>query len=62
MLLYDFLEYYDNWMGMVRINDNNLRPLAEGRVDDVVESYATLMEKKVVAFGFYENVLTVRIM
>jgi len=46
----------------VRINDNNLRPLAEGRVDDVVESYATLMEKKVVAFGFYENVLTVRIM
>ena len=59
----DFMNLYDNWNGTTRVNDNELNPIVEMRtvmLMDLKENQ-NLFEKEVVAFGFYDGVLTVRI-
>ena len=59
----DFIDLYDNWNGITRVNDNELNPIVEmntGKLMDLRENQ-NLFEKEVVAFGFYDGVLTVRI-
>lgn len=59
----DFMDLYDNWNGVTRVNDNELNPIVEmntAMLMDLSENQ-NLFEKGVVAFGFYDGVLTVRI-
>lgn len=57
----DFLELYDNWNGTIRVNDNNLNMIVEGNTCEVYEGNESLYDKEVVAFGFYDGILTVRV-
>lgn len=59
----DFMDLYDNWNGITRVNDNELNPIVEMNTDMLMDlrDNQILFEKEVVAFGFYDGVLTVRI-
>lgn len=56
----EFLNMYDNWNGIVCINDDNLNLIVKGE-PDIVLSYKDTHEREVVAFGFYDNELCVRV-
>ena len=56
----EFLEMYDNWNGIVCINDDNLDLIIKGQPAAVL-SYKNVFEKEVVAFGFYDNELCIRV-
>jgi len=57
----DFMEMYDNWNGITRVNDNNLDMIVENQTGIIMDNRKDLYDKEVVSFGFYDNVLTVRI-
>jgi len=57
----DFLNLYDNWNGITRVNDNDLNVIVEGNTCKIAEERNDLHNMEVVAFGFYEGVLTVRV-
>ena len=66
----EFMNMYDNWNGVTRINDNNLHTVVVARTLDImecmpvlsgVENYKELFEKEVVSFGFYDEELCVRV-
>ena len=60
MKLRDFVYLYDNWNGILVVNDDNLNPIVKGKVE-VALSHRNVCEKEVVAFGFYDNELCVRV-
>lgn len=60
MKLYDFVNLYDNWNGILVVNDDNLDPIVKDKVE-VALSYRNVHEKEVIAFGFYDNELCVRV-
>ena len=60
MKLRDFTYLYDNWNGIQVVNDDNLNPIVKGKVE-VALSHGNVCEKEVVAFGFYDNELCVRV-
>lgn len=60
MKLRDFVNLYDNWNGILVVNDDNLNPIVKNNVE-VALSYGNVCEKEVVAFGFYDNELCVRV-
>lgn len=55
-----FLEMYDNWNGDAVINDDELNPIIRGRPSYIL-SWGNVGGKKVVAFGFYDGELAVRV-
>ena len=68
-----FMNMYDNWNGLTRVNDASFETVVRGSTVDImdciepirsksdVESYGELFEMEVVAFGFYDNELCVRV-
>ena len=42
------------------VNDDNLNPIVKNKVE-IALSYGNVYEKEVVAFGFYDNELCVRV-
>lgn len=56
-----FMDLYDNWNGRTRVNDNNLNLIVEDNTCKIAEERKDLHEMKVVAFGFYDGILTVRL-
>ena len=68
-----FMDLYDNWNGIIKVNDNNLDTIVEGRTLNImermepfrpmtkVENYEKLFEMEVVSFGFYDEELCVRV-
>lgn len=60
MKLRDFVDLYDNWNGILVVNDDNLKPIVKDKVE-VALSYENVYEKEVVAFGFYDDELCVRV-
>ena len=60
MKLREFLDLYDNWNGVICVNDDNLQPIVKGD-PYVVLSHNSLYEMEVVAFGFYDNELCIRV-
>lgn len=56
-----FMNMYDNWNGRTRVNDDNLETIVEDITAIVADDYPELWNKEVIAFGFIENILTVRI-
>lgn len=70
MKLKDFLDLYDNWCdGIVTINDDNetnweFNPVfRQFPIQEFYDTYknAPVMEKEILAFGFYDGELTIRI-
>ena len=73
MTLRRFMEMYDNWNGVTKVNDDNLNTIVYGRTMDImecfesfdskteVENYDKLFGMEVVAFGFYDEELCVRV-
>lgn len=60
MRLRDFVDLYDNWNGILVVNDDNLKPIVKDKVEAAL-SHGNVYEKEVVAFGFYDNELCVRV-
>lgn len=60
MRLKEFLEMYDNWNGDVVINDDELNPIIRGRPSYIL-FWGNVDEKEVIAFGFYDGELAVRV-
>lgn len=58
MKLKDFLTRYD-WTGTVCINDDNLNCITKGNFWNL--KLHELGDREVVAFGFYDNELCVRV-
>ena len=56
-----FLELYDNWNGIMVVNDGNLNCIVRDNTLTIFETRKDLYEKEVVAFGFYDNELFVRV-
>ena len=62
-----FLEMYDNWNGITRVNDDDLNLIVGGRTVDIydrvtpfcptsrIKTYEKLFESEVVAFVFYDE-------
>ena len=61
MTLIDFVKLYDNWNGILTINDDNLNCIICDKVDTVVMRNEAYLTYTVVAFGFYDNELYVRV-
>ena len=55
-----FMDLFDNWNGVTRVNDDHLECIVEDRTLNVAER-EDLHNMEVVAFGFYDNVLCVRV-
>lgn len=51
---------YDNWNGDAVINDDELNPIIRGRPSYIL-SWGNVGGKEVVAFGFYDGELAVRV-
>ena len=68
-----FMEMYDNWNGITKVNDNNLDTIVIGQTYLIMEGkvafesnaniidYNKLFEMEVVSFGFYDNEFCVRV-
>lgn len=56
-----FMDMYDNWNGITRVNDDDLRTIVENRTNIIMDTRKDLYNKEVVAFGFYDNIFTIRI-
>ena len=56
-----FLELYDNWNGITVVNDKNSKRIVRDNTLTIFETRKDLYEKEVVAFGFYDNELFVRV-
>lgn len=56
-----FMEMYDNWNGITKVNDNNLKTIVKDKTLTIMENRQDLFERKVIAFGFYDGELTVRV-
>ena len=57
----DFIYMYDNWNGVLCVNDNNLDLIVKGNTYKIITTHENLHKKQVVAFGFYDNELCVRV-
>ena len=56
-----FLEMYDNWNGITVVNDDNLKAIIKGNTCEIYETRKDLYDKEIIAFGFYDEELCVRI-
>lgn len=63
MRLRDLLDTYDNWDNNIVINNDNLEPILKGRVMNLYDDgkMDDLLDWDVVAFGFYDDEIAVRI-
>lgn len=57
----NFMDAYDDWNGKTRVNDNDLNVIIEEKTVTIMETRTDLFEREVVAFGFYDNVLCVKV-
>ena len=56
----EFLNMYDDWNGIICVNDDNLNLIVKGKAD-VVLSYKNVYKMEVVSFGFYDEELCIRV-
>ena len=55
------LELYDDWNGITVVNDKNSKRIVRDNTLTIFETRKDLYEKEVIAFGFYDNELCVRV-
>ena len=68
-----FMDMYEDWCGVTRVIDETLEVIVRGKTVDIMESavelgartkvksYAELFDMEVVSFGFYGDMLCVRV-
>ena len=56
-----FMYMYDNWNGITVVNDNDLKLIVKDETHVIMSTREDLFNKTVVAFGFYDNELCVRV-
>ena len=56
----EFIGMFDNYNGTTKVNDNNLNCIIKGKTWDIAHM-ENLHNMEVVAFGFYDNELCVRV-
>ena len=64
MTLENFLDLYDNWNGILVVNDKNLNTFATVRlftVDTWLKKHSRAAKAQVMAFGFYDGEICIRI-
>ena len=52
---------YDNWNGETRVNDDELNTIVQMRTYRLYDTRKDLLSHEVVAFGFYDDLFTVRV-
>ena len=60
----DLLELYDDWNNKVRINyvvDGIWRILAEDFISVIMAKEKELIQREVMAFGFHDDIITIRV-
>ena len=57
----EFMNTYNNWNGITRVNDNNFNTIIEEATYVIMCTRKDLFGKEVVSFGFYDGVMTVRV-
>ena len=62
MKLGTFLEMYDHWNRKALINDNNLNKIIQGdRTITIYKQRKDLLERTVLTFDFYNDIIIIRI-
>lgn len=56
------LEMYDNFEKTVRVNNNKLETIVEDNTAVIYGTRKDLLDKEVVSFGFYDDIMTIRVM
>ena len=56
-----FMDMYDNWNGITRVNDNKLKTIVEDKTHVIMDTRKDLFNKKVISFGFYDGIMTIRV-
>ena len=65
-----FMEMYDDWNGITKVNNDNLGTIVIGNTLEIMEcipmldgvkNYKQLFEMEVVSFSFYDDELCVRV-
>lgn len=56
----EFIGMFDNYNGTTKVNDNDLNCIAKGNTWDIAHE-EFLLDLEVVAFGFYDDELCVRV-
>lgn len=57
----DFLVMFDDWNRTVIVNNDNLERITSDKGFLIYENHKELFDREVVAFGFYDNELCIRI-
>lgn len=61
MTFKEFMDLYDNWNGCTKVNDDDLNEIVTGLTRWIMDHRHELFDREVVAFGFYDDTLTVRL-
>jgi hypothetical protein len=61
MTLKKLVEMYDDWNGITKVNDNNLKCIVKDKTLIIIETRKDLLSREVVSFGFYDNEFCIRI-
>lgn len=57
----EFMDIFDNWNGITKVNDDNLNMIIRHKTLHIMENCTDLFDMKVVSFGYYDGELTVRL-
>lgn len=57
----DFMDMYDNWNRVTIVNGESLTRIAKGKTYKIMDKRTDLYDREVESFGFYEDILTVRL-
>ena len=57
----DFMDYYDNWNGITKVNDDNLDMIIRHKTSHIMETCTDLFNMEVKSFGFYDGEFVVRL-
>lgn len=57
----EFMNMYDDWNGILKVNNDNLDYIVKDKAFVIMENRQDLYEREVVSFGFYDGELCVRV-
>ena len=57
----EFMDLFDNWNDITKVNDDNLNVIIRHKTLHIMENCKELFDLKVVSFGYYDGELSVRL-
>ena len=57
----ELMTMYDNWNGILVVNDDNLNCITKGKTVSILETRKDLYDKEVITFGFCDGEFCVRV-